>query len=169
MILYFAYGSNMLSARLRERCPSASPLGRASAPGYRLTFDKLGRDGSGKATIVPGDPDRRLNGVLYHISRTELPALDDAEWGYIRRDDFSVVASEGLAALEAITYIAPPKICREGLFPFDWYLELIRAGHREHGGSDEQVGSLSDIPVIEDDDRDRSARMFSLCAKRDKG
>jgi hypothetical protein len=50
--VYFAYGSNMLTARLRERCPSARPLGLAAAPGYGVAFNKQGMDGSGKATLA---------------------------------------------------------------------------------------------------------------------
>lgn len=84
--LYFAYGSNMLTARLNERCPSAKPAGCAFAPGYRLTFDKLGRDGSGKATITPAAPEEQVSGVLFTVSRDDLPALDQAEWGYVRQE-----------------------------------------------------------------------------------
>jgi len=38
--IYFAYGSNMLTARLQERCSSARPLGTAIARGFVLSFSK---------------------------------------------------------------------------------------------------------------------------------
>ena len=44
--LYFAYGSNMLTARLHKRCPSARILGTAVAPGLVLRFWKRSKDGS---------------------------------------------------------------------------------------------------------------------------
>ena len=49
-ILYFAYGSNMFSRRLKHstRVPSAEVVGVGSIKGYRLTFDKRSNDGSGK-------------------------------------------------------------------------------------------------------------------------
>ena len=50
--LFFAYGSNMLTDRLRERCPDARPLGAAIARGYVLSFSKRSRDGSSKATLL---------------------------------------------------------------------------------------------------------------------
>jgi hypothetical protein len=50
--LFFAYGSNMLTERLRERCPDARPLGTAIARGYLLSFSKRSKDGSAKATLV---------------------------------------------------------------------------------------------------------------------
>ena len=161
-IIYLAYGSNMLTARLRERCPSVRPLGRAWVPGWQLTFDKLGRDGSGKATIIPATAEDMVSGTLFNMSASDLPALDRAEWGYIRHDDFSVTTASGPQPVLAVTYIAPPQICRSGLSPFDWYLELIKAGQREHGCSEEDLRSLSDIPTIQDGDSDRSARMFRL-------
>jgi hypothetical protein len=45
---YFAYGSNMETARLRERMPSAKPLGVAKLSGHELRFHKRSKDGSGK-------------------------------------------------------------------------------------------------------------------------
>lgn len=47
-ILYFAYGSNMSSARLRARVPSCRPIGIAFLPGHELRFHKRSKDGSGK-------------------------------------------------------------------------------------------------------------------------
>jgi hypothetical protein len=56
-----------------------------------LTFDKLGRDGSGKATIRAASTENHVGGVLFRILEDDFPALDQAEWGYIRRDSFSVL------------------------------------------------------------------------------
>ena len=50
--LFFAYGSNMLTERVRERCPDARPLGAAIARGYVLSFSKRSKDGSSKATLL---------------------------------------------------------------------------------------------------------------------
>ena len=41
----FAYGSNMLTSRLRRRCPSAMPLGVATLIGYELRWHKKSKDG----------------------------------------------------------------------------------------------------------------------------
>ena len=165
--LYFAYGSNMLTARLNERCPSAKPAGCAFAPGYRLIFEKLGRDGSGKAAIAPAAPGEQVSGVLFTISRDDLPALDRAEWGYVRHDAFPVFAAGSPEPVRAVTYIAPREICRIGLSPFDWYLALIKAGMREHGLAGEISENHARIATIQDADRDRAARMFSLCKGND--
>lgn len=47
-LYYFAYGSNMLAARLTAR-----RLGIATLPAWQLRFHKVGSDGSGKGDIVP--------------------------------------------------------------------------------------------------------------------
>ena len=52
-IPYFAFGSNMLLERIKKRVPSARVLGNATLGGYALRFNKLSKDGSGKANIVP--------------------------------------------------------------------------------------------------------------------
>ena len=53
-VLYFAFGSNMLSKRLERRCSSARVRALAAAPGYEVAFDKLSEDTSGKANLVRG-------------------------------------------------------------------------------------------------------------------
>ncbi|RNF34126.1 gamma-glutamylcyclotransferase family protein [Paracoccus methylarcula] len=90
-IFYFAYGSNMLPARLAARCPSAKLIGRAHAPGYRVRFAKRGMDGSAKATLVTSEG--AASGVLFTLDPKDLAALDRAEGagrGYDRLDDFSI-------------------------------------------------------------------------------
>ena len=67
--LFFAYGSNMLTERLRERCPDARPLGAAIARGYVLSFSKRSKDGSSKATLLTTTDGAKQDayGVLFEI------------------------------------------------------------------------------------------------------
>jgi hypothetical protein len=51
MFLYFGYGSNMLTARLKALCQSAKPVCVAFAEGYLLTFAKSSVEGSGKRAL----------------------------------------------------------------------------------------------------------------------
>ena len=80
---YFAYGSNMSSARLRQRVPAARSLGRAQLAGFRLTWNKPARDGSGKANIVLAEAGS-VWGVLYEFSPSDWTPLDDIEESYTR-------------------------------------------------------------------------------------
>lgn len=73
--LYFAYGSNMLTPRLVVRCRTAAAIGRATATGHRLAFDKRSKDGSGKATLI-ADPAHTVPGVLVRLDVSDQSALD---------------------------------------------------------------------------------------------
>ncbi len=161
--LYFAYGSNMLPARLRARCPSAHVIGAATAAGYDVEFSKRSVDGSGKATLVEA-AGTATPGVLFEIGKTDLIALDRAEGasgkvpGYERIEDFSVsVADEPITAT---TYIAS-RTERE-LKPFDWYLALVIAGVRHHALGDEHMQRLRLIEHLIDDVHGRKSRAEAL-------
>ena len=47
-ILYFAYGSNMSSRRLKNRVESANVISTGILEKYKLKFHKISEDGSGK-------------------------------------------------------------------------------------------------------------------------
>ncbi len=67
-VLNFAYGSNMLVARIRERAPSARPLGVAELRGHELRWHKAGMDGSAKCDVVASsDPRAVVLGVVYAL------------------------------------------------------------------------------------------------------
>jgi hypothetical protein len=108
--LYFAYGSNMLTRRLKARTPSATAQGTAFVDGHRLTFDKKSTDGSGKCDIeATENPADRVYGVLFTISAAEAAALDKAEGldHGCRKGDIQVVTPTG--TLPAVAYFATDK------------------------------------------------------------
>ena len=79
---YFAYGSNMLTRRLKapERAPSAEFVDTGYIARRRLTFDKLSRDDSGKCDAEEtGNESDRVYGVIFEISYKEKPDLDRVE------------------------------------------------------------------------------------------
>lgn len=161
-VLYFAYGSNMLTARLQARCPSAQPVGVAFAENHRLTFWKKGRDGSGKGHLA-ASPGLAQPGVLFTLSPDDLIALDGFEGagrGYRRADDFAIRLTATNAITQAATYIATD--LDETLRPYDWYLALIRAGAREHAFDDEIQWQLGAVACREDPDPTRASRQEAL-------
>jgi gamma-glutamylcyclotransferase len=54
-MLYFAYGSNMLTERLKARVPSTRPISPAILSDYDLRFHKRSTDKSGKCDIIKSD------------------------------------------------------------------------------------------------------------------
>lgn len=122
--LYFAYGSNMLPARLRERCPSAKVVGPRIARSWNLEFSKSSKDGSGKATLVT-DSNSATPGVIFQIDLAEQEYLDKHEgvgFGYQRDDTFAVEGS----IVPTSCYIGTS--LDHTLRPYDWYLATVIAG-----------------------------------------
>ena len=131
-VFVFAYGSNMLTGRLRVRTPSAISIGLGEIRGYRMAFNKRGADGSGKGNIQPtSDPEDRVHGVVFRIDSAELGLLDAVEVGY-RRCPVQVITRWG-HTVGAVSYQALDEYVHPGLRPFRWYHGLVLAGAREHG------------------------------------
>jgi gamma-glutamylcyclotransferase (GGCT)/AIG2-like uncharacterized protein YtfP len=126
--LYFAYGSNLSSARMRRRAPSSALVGRARLSGWRLAMDKLGRDGSGKANLH-ADPASHVWGVVYSLAETDWPGLDASEGGYAR---VAVeVALEASGPVAAQTYVSQ-RLASDPAPNAD-YRRIVLAGAREQG------------------------------------
>jgi len=126
---YFAYGSNMSTPRLRERIPEAEPAGAAWVDGYRLTCNKLGKDGSGKANLVPSAGDAAWGVLFSGFADTAWTSLDRFEWGYSRAS-CRVLTAEG-QHVEARLYLALEPAEHE-IPPFDWYRSHCLSGAVEH-------------------------------------
>lgn len=157
-ILYFAYGSNMMTARLKARCPSALPVGVAFADDHTLTFWKKGRDGSGKGHLAHS-PGRTQPGVLFTLATQDLGLLDEIEGvgkGYRRVDDFTLRRRNDGRIVQATTYLATALDAT--LIPFDWYLALVLAGAREHEFDAAILRQLCETPRCEDPEPRRTSR-----------
>ena len=168
-VTYFAYGSNMLTARLTARCASAVAIGIGAVAGYSLAFTKRGADGSGKANLIAtGDGEVRTPGVLFRIGDADLARLDAFEGaGYARRDDLEVNVTDGSRSIKAVSYeaidIAPDSK------PFDWYLALAVAGALEHGLAIAHVDRLRSTPFLIDRDSERERRREAIAVLQAHG
>jgi hypothetical protein len=138
--LYFAYGSNMSSARMRSRVSDARLHGVGCAAGFRLVFDKLGADGTGKANLAP-DPGSLVWGVLWWVSEPEWPALDRCEPGYARRELEVTCAG---ARLRAQTYVAT--LLADDAVASAEYKRIVLEGAREHELPQDHVARIESLP-----------------------
>ena len=138
--LYFAYGSNLSPARMRERVAGAEPLGAAQLSGFRLCLDKRGHDGSGKANLRE-DAAQVVWGALYRFDASEWPRLDAFELEY-ERVGVSVVCSGEVRA--AHTYRS--RSLTGDPVPFAWYKRLLVEGARAHGLPVEWIRHLEALP-----------------------
>ncbi|MBS3744235.1 MAG: gamma-glutamylcyclotransferase [Wenzhouxiangellaceae bacterium] len=159
--LYFAYGSNLMSARLKARTPSARPLGRAVLPRFELRWHKVGADSTGKCDVVFTDrPGDFVHGVAYMIRRAELKHLDRVEelgTGYYA---CNVPIRIGTRRQLARTYRAIPT--DPDLKPLDWYKRFVVHGAREHGLPEQYVARLARTSAITDTDNSRRMRNLRI-------
>ncbi|APZ43834.1 gamma-glutamylcyclotransferase family protein [Acidihalobacter ferrooxydans] len=165
LMLYFAYGSNMSSARLRARVAGAYPVGIGLLVGYRLAFHVLSRkDGSAKCdAYYTGREADAVYGVLFSLPASELAVLDRYE-GHphlYERGVVEVLRPDG-AQWEAQTYIGRQAVA--GLRPLDWYREHVLRGAREHELPEAYVAQLAAVAADRDTDAERRARELAIYA-----
>jgi gamma-glutamylcyclotransferase len=150
----FAYGSNMLSCRIQERCPSARALGVAELHGHELKWHKRSKDGSGKCDVVQAKDEKRIvYGVLFEIAESEKRALDKAEGlgnGYEEKQVQVVFEGKPRAAtLYAATNTD------SAFKPYTWYKAFVVAGAKEHKLPSEYIRQLEAVEAIQDSDSKR--------------
>lgn len=155
--LVFAYGSNMFTRRIHERCPSAIALGMAELRGHAIRWHKRSVDGSGKCDVEPSDDKAStVYGVLYKIPEQDKAALDRAEGlgkGYAEKS--VEVLCDGTPRIAAL-YQATNS---DALFkPYSSYKALVVAGAKEHGLPAEYIRMLEATEATEDPDRARDER-----------
>lgn len=159
---YFAYGSNMLTARLQARVPSARPFSSARLPHHMLRFDKRSNnDGSGKCTIQP-DARAMIFGVLFEIDPSKKPALDRVEGLGVGYDTRTVTVHTAEGPQSAYTYQARSDHLDATLRPFGWYKALVIAGARQHGLPPSHLEMLHAVPAQRDPDASRRQRHHAL-------
>lgn len=140
-VLYFAYGSNMLSSRIMRRVSSAKVVERAALYDWCVIFSKKSRDGSGKANLSRKS-DFVTWGVLYEINMDEISKLDNIEKGYARTT-VSVQKNSG-ELVKTETYISDDLI--DDPVAFDSYKQLLISGAIEHNLPAEYVLYLQQLP-----------------------
>ncbi len=155
-IITFAYGSNMLSARLRERAPSAKPCGIGYVKGHSLRWHKRSNDNSGKCDIeYTGCETDMVWGVLFRFVAWEKTALDHAEGLNVGYAEKTVEVISGHALVKAQAYYAIIK--DPELRPYDWYRAFVVAGAKEHALHSEYIAGLEAVVSIPDPDNARAA------------
>lgn len=160
---YFAYGSNMSTARLCSRIPSAVRVGVGRLFGYRLAFHKAGeRDGSAKCdAFLTGDPDHEVLGVVYRLQPDEKGVLDAIEGvghGYENRL-VELTMMDG-SRISAWVYCATA--IDRALKPFDWYREHVVRGALENRLPGEYIALIEAVEAVPDPDPRRAERELSI-------
>ncbi len=148
---YFAYGSNMLRARLVNRVGAVSAGTMAWVSGYRLAFEKRSVDGSAKCNMLhTAESADSVYGVLFDLTPAQRQALDRFEGaGYT-----TCVRPVSVAAgtVEAYFYTADPAYLVSNLLPYDWYKAFVVAGARESALPARYIDGIDAVPSLPDPD-----------------
>ena len=145
---YFAYGSNMASSQMAERCPGAVLLGTVRLPGYRLAFDAWSNRRGGLVADILPNPGSDVWGVLWRVTEEHAAALDRYEGvarGQYRLETVPVDAAAG-EAVEAFAYV----FCDPGEEgpTTDCYRALLLKGAREHGLPPAWVKAIEEVSIL---------------------
>ena len=163
-LLNFAYGSNMLIRRIRERVPSARAIAVGTLFEHELRWHKVSKDGSGKCDVLPVRGTLApVLGVIYEIAAAEKPQLDQAEGlgnGYEEKEvDVQTTNGPTKASMYFATHIDP------NFVPFTWYKALVVGGAREHGLPPHYVATLEAVAANADPNSARAKNHFDMLAK----
>jgi len=144
--LYFAYGSNLDEAQMRERCPGAAPLGVATLPNHELAFGGFSHRWDGAVASVRRARGRQVQGLLYRLPPEDLGALDRFEghpFSY-ERTTRMVLTADGRR--RALVYLQPEETF-EAWAPQPRYFAVLAREYARRGfGLDEleaAVGAAS--------------------------
>lgn len=144
MAMYAAYGSNLDTEQMRQRCPHSPSRGSGWARGWRLTFggEDLGWEGS-LATLVE-DPGSDVFVLLYDVTDSDRKALDSweqADTGLYRPVRLRVTTLDG--EVLAWTYLLHGY---EGGLPSARYLGVLAEAAARAGAPDDYVRELQNRP-----------------------
>src|SRR2546427_4136881 len=154
-MLYFAYGSNMCTGRLRGRVSTANSVCIARLPNHTLRFHKRSSDGSGKADAsYTGNANDGVWGVVFEIEDRQKPRLDRAEGlsqGYDEAE-IMVLDVEGVEH-RVSAYLAQASHVDATLLPFSWYKRFVVNGARQHGLPADYVAQIEAVATEQDEER----------------
>jgi len=139
MPLYFAYGSNMDLAAMKQRCPASRLVGSARLERHRFLINS-----DGYATVVR-DPRNAVHGLLFDLALSDVPALDRYEAvgsGLYSKITQPVVIPSGVR--RALVYVGRSSVPGS---PRPGYLEGVVAAAKAAGLPEAYVASLMPAPA----------------------
>ncbi|MBW0448788.1 gamma-glutamylcyclotransferase [bacterium M00.F.Ca.ET.228.01.1.1] len=158
---YFAYGSNMSEPRLAQRVNPFRRIAIGYLDGYRLTFDKVSVDGSGKCDCEhTGAAGHRVWGVVFAMDVGKQAALDKAEGVGSGYDRHKIELPADIGVITAVTYFATRK--KPGLSPYRWYKDHVLFGARAAQLPPEYIAAIEAIASMEDQKPGRADEQLAV-------
>ncbi len=113
---YFAYGSNMNTSEMQQRCPQSTPARKYQLSGFRLVFKYY-------ADIAPAEG-CTVHGGLWQITQDCEASLDRYE-GY--------PSFYGKYYQDGIMFYRMQETYRDYESPAIWYLKTVIQGYKDFG------------------------------------
>ena len=146
MILYFAYGSNMSAARIKQRLGWEAPRRVATLRDFQLVFDQAGfNDPSWSPANIRSEREGLVEGMVYEVEEKDLKILDGYE-KYYQRLGVKVIAAQE-KKMDAVTHLSKKSLGEKP--PTQEYLNFLLEG--KSFLSREYFDKLSRIQVIPED------------------
>jgi gamma-glutamylcyclotransferase (GGCT)/AIG2-like uncharacterized protein YtfP len=142
--LVFAYGRNLLQAELDRVGVRVHSWTRATLPGYRLAFDKLSKDGTGKANVRQ-EEGCEVVGACLEVEPEDVARLDRKEGAGYRRESMRLrlqpAGSTRELKTEAWVFVAKreSRVVRP---PSPQYLKDVLLGMEERGLARESIDTV---------------------------
>lgn len=141
-LLYFTYGSNLLTSQMQARCPGARFRATARVDGYELCFPMISftRGGMGVASIRPNE-DAYVEGVVYEMTEDDFARLDryESEGAKYRRAEIKIPGLD-----QVWTYFSRLDDGHH-YSPSEEYLNAVIKGATEHELSAEYIQTLRQV------------------------
>jgi gamma-glutamylcyclotransferase (GGCT)/AIG2-like uncharacterized protein YtfP len=164
VIPIFSYGSNMLTARIKDRIKSYSILGVGFIKEHSLKIHKRSKDLSGKAdAYYTGNIEDLVWGVVGEITEQDKVILDKIEGlgkGYNQKTE-KVNLVDG-SVINSIIYCADEKFIDRDLKPYHWYKRFVLEGAKENKLPDDYINKIDKIESIADNDTERSKKKLRI-------
>jgi hypothetical protein len=134
--LYFAYGSNLSTSQMKQRCPQSAALGIGVIYNWRLSFSVKAPHLGGVAAGIYESQDDTVSGVVYRMTYEDKVNLDAIESGGYVPVTVSVKMKD--QTCDAFTYVPAqqPAPSDTSLRPPSAYINQMIEGAREHGLTD---------------------------------
>ncbi len=159
---YFAYGSNMSQQRIQSRCPSARLMGMFHLKGYLLSFNKAGKDGSGKGNVIATENDKDwVYGVVFDINSQEIAYLDKAEGLGVDYDKRLIgVHDKNENTIDALIYTA--LLTHDNSKPYHWYKTHLLTGAIEANLPAKYIQAIRNTESITDPNKQRTSHELAI-------
>ena len=128
-LYYFAYGSNMDKAQMKERKIEFTQMFSGIMRNWQLVFNKQAHNkvGAGYANITPKESSL-VEGIIYKINEESIGKLDKHEVFPTHYQRLEMLIESKGKLVKCTIYIANPTKIREGLKPEKCYLDLLLKG-----------------------------------------